>query len=519
MTAQLIDAENGYHLWSDTYDRKLDDIFAIQDEIASEVVRALKTTLLADDRQVIEGSARGDVEAYNLYLKGQFHARLRTLDGLERGLEDFQKAILADPQYAPPYAGIAMVYALMENYGYRRLAETGDLADRAIRRALELAPDSDEAWAARGLLLSQRSDATGHDSIDAAREALDRAIRINPNNALAYLWRASTHGMDWQAISADVERAYELDPLHPVIIRRKITIALQTGQVAEARRLLEELKSIASDWYLTWVSMADIARDQGRVADSALAMEKAIELNPDFAVGTKVLATDLNLLGYADRARALLEETGRKFSPETVAIDLATLDAHAQLARGDFAAAAEAFGSAVAAVAPPSDDVVASLAFLEVGAGRPEAAEERARLQVGFEGDQIRPGLIDLTNLRVWFALATALTARQSPQATPVTAGLSAVLEAAEESGATFSLVPFAQAAAAQLAGDMEKCERLALQAIEAGFRMAPMGVRWHFPLTWESPEARRIQASLEEVLADERARYDAAKASGGAAT
>jgi TolB-like protein len=125
VTAQLIDARSGYHLWSDTYDRRLDDIFAIQDEIATEVVKALRRTLLAADEAVISQTAKGDVEAYNHYLRGQFHVRLRTRAGLERALEEFQQAIVVDAQYAPPYAGIAMVYALLDNYGYRSLARRG----------------------------------------------------------------------------------------------------------------------------------------------------------------------------------------------------------------------------------------------------------------------------------------------------------------------------------------------------------------------------------------------------------
>jgi TolB-like protein len=90
VTAQLIDARSGYHLWSDTYDRQLDDIFAIQDEIATEVVRALRLTLLDIDTIVINQTAKGDVEAYNHYLRGQAHVRLRTRSGLERALEEFQ---------------------------------------------------------------------------------------------------------------------------------------------------------------------------------------------------------------------------------------------------------------------------------------------------------------------------------------------------------------------------------------------------------------------------------------------
>lgn len=166
VTAQLIDASSGYHLWSDTYDRRLDDVFAIQDDIATEVVKALRQTLLAADEAIISQTAKGDVEAYNHYLRGQFHVRLRTRSGLERALEEFQQAILVDPDYAPPHAGIAMVYALLDNYSYRSLGETGELAHAALERALE------------------------------------RAVEINPNNAFAHLWLSSTLFPDFEAARA-----------------------------------------------------------------------------------------------------------------------------------------------------------------------------------------------------------------------------------------------------------------------------------------------------------------------------
>jgi tetratricopeptide (TPR) repeat protein len=106
--------------------------------------------------------------------------------GLERALEEFQQAILIDPEYAPPYAGIAMVYALLDNYNYRSLAETGELAHRALDRALALDPQSDEAWAVRGLLLGQGPGA--QQRRPESRAALERAVEINPNNAFAHLW-------------------------------------------------------------------------------------------------------------------------------------------------------------------------------------------------------------------------------------------------------------------------------------------------------------------------------------------
>jgi TolB-like protein/Flp pilus assembly protein TadD len=318
VTAQLIDARTGYHLWSDTYDRQLDDVFAIQDEIATEVVKALRLTLLAGDQAVIQQTAKGDVEAYNLYLRGQYHVRLRTRDGLERALEEFQQAILIDPDYAPPYVGIAMVYALLDNYSYRGLDETGELARRALERALALDPQSDEAWAVRGLLLGQGPGAMQRQA--EARAALERAIEINPNNAFAHLWRTGTLAPDLEAMRASLRRAYELDPLSPVIVYRRVMDAVQSGDEAALARFQAELEEIAPDWFITWQAAGSIALQAGEVAEAALAFERAAALNPEYAAVSIPLAMALETLGHDQQAEALLVQAQDRLGEQDVAL-------------------------------------------------------------------------------------------------------------------------------------------------------------------------------------------------------
>ncbi len=516
VTAQLIDARNGYHLWSGTYDRRLDDVFAIQDEITTEVVKALKTTLLAEDEQVITGSARGDVEAYNHYLKGQFHARLRTREGLNRALEEFQKAILVDSDYAPSYAGVAMVYALLDNYGYRSLTETRELAQKAIDRALELDPDSDEAWAVKGLFLSQLENSPTNQ--EQVRAALTRAIEINPNNALAHLWRSSSLFPDFQAMAAEVRRAYELDPLHPVIVRRQVSEALQSRDMEAVQRWTAELKSVAPDWYMTWQTVADIATEQGRVADAAMAMERVVALNPEYVDGVIFLAQNMAVLGHPDRARDLLEDAARRFSPEAVAVPLAAIRAREFLDDGDFSSAAAVYSQAVSEVNEPNQQYAGQAALLEIGAGRPADAEQRLRAFLGAEGD-IDPSIVSFQNLLAWYAMASALVAqgKDSP-AEPIGETIRSITDSLVDQGVRLNFIPIVYAFVAYLEGNLEPLVPRVEEAISQGFRMMPAEFVWLMPQARDTPQLSRAVEAMEEVLEEERDRYDAARAASGAA-
>lgn len=513
VTAQLIDTRSGYHLWSDTYDRRLDDVFAIQDEIATEVVKALKLTLLAADETVIQQTAKGDVEAYNHYLRGQFHVRLRTRDGLERALEEFQQASLVDPDYAPPYAGIAMVYALLDNYSYRSLTETGELANRALDRALELDPLSDEAWAVRGLLLGQGPGAAQRK--DEARAALERAIEINPNNAYAHFWLSSLLAPDIEAMRASLRRAYALDPLSPVIIYRRAMDALQAGDPAGVERFQGELEEVAPDWFITWQAAGASLREAGRVAQAALAFERAVALNPEYANGVLALAGTLELLGYRDRAEALLAELLVRSPHTEYRIGLAALRARRVLPEDGFEAALAIYGPALDAADMPTREAVGEMAMLEIGAGRLADAERRLRDVLAIEdGEALPPPKPEL--LVAHMAFATLFAAQGRPEEL-VRAGnpLRALFEDMRANGLRFSYMPIVEGMLDHLEGRPGSLEAGLREAIAQGFRLPPEVLTWYIPLDAGAPEIAHLTAMMDAVLAEERRRYDAAKAGG----
>jgi len=513
VTAQLIDARTGYHLWSDTYDRQLDDVFAIQDEIATEVVKALRLTLLAGDQAVIGQTAKGDVEAYNLYLRGQYHVRLRTREGLERALEEFQQAILIDPDYAPPYVGIAMVYALLDNYGYRGLDETGELARRALERALALDPQSDEAWAVRGLLLGQGPGAMQRQA--EARAALDRAIEINPNNAFAHLWRTGTLAPDLEAMRDSLRRAYELDPLSPVIVYRRAMDAVQSGDEASLARFQAELEEIAPDWFITWQAAGSIALQAGEVAEAALAFERAAALNPEYATGSISLAMALETLGHEQQAEALLAQVQDRLGDHSVALMLAAIQTRRLVGAGEYEAAFQRYEPAVAVADGPMGERIGELAMLEIGAGQAEAAEARLLASLSAEAvDDLDKPAIDELLQHLSLAMAVYRQGRTEDVAR-ISAGIRMLLGELESIGFTINFLPMVEGILEHFEGRSAALESGLREAMRQGFRAPPATLYWMIPLELDGQRMEDLVEMMATDLAEQRLRYDAAHAGG----
>ncbi|HVS04189.1 MAG TPA: protein kinase [Thermoanaerobaculia bacterium] len=173
VTAQLIEVAGGFHLWSETYDRELEDVFAIQDEIAESVAAALRLILTPRERQAIQRPPARSLEAYEQYLRGRrlFHDYGRRVLKQSRAL--FERAAELDPGYALAHAGIADASSTLHLY-FETLPEHAERAERASRRALELAPDLAEAHVSRALALSLNGR---HDE---AEKEYETALRLDP---------------------------------------------------------------------------------------------------------------------------------------------------------------------------------------------------------------------------------------------------------------------------------------------------------------------------------------------------
>jgi TolB-like protein/Tfp pilus assembly protein PilF len=505
VTAQLIDARTGYHLWSDTYDRELNDIFAIQDDIATEVVRALRRTLLPADAQVISQSAKGDVEAYNLFLRGQFHARLRTPEGLRRALEEFQQAVLIDPDYAPPYAGIAMVYALLDNYNYRRLEETGALANRALERALEINSGSDDAWAVKGLLLSQGPDAKERN--DEARAALERAVEINPNNAFAHLWLSGTLLPDLVAARSALQRAYQVDPLSPVIVYRQVMWALQGGDRADIERYLRELRDVAPDWFMTWYATGTVAMQEGRVADGAVAFARVRRLNPEYLGAVSQEAFALEMLGQTESAGRLLADALERRGGDELGIALAGHRARSAIAEQGLAAGLAVYREEIERLQTDNLDALGDLALLEISAGQPEAAERRLRDLLGIS-PQERPAC-SFNQMTPCIGLVMALNHQgRRDEAAAIGGVLKSTIEEMRGQGFDSPVMLLIDSYLGHLDGGGGSLEEATAAAIGQGWRVPPPVIRWLFTGHVEAALVDQLVAAMDAALAQERARY-----------
>jgi TolB-like protein/tetratricopeptide (TPR) repeat protein len=215
ITAQLIDVSNGYHLWSETYDRELSDIFAIQDEITEAIVEALLVHFEAGESVIVAKSAPTNMSAYDAYLQGRHHIRQLGNTSLRESLRLFRAATDADPEFAPAWAARAWaVIALRETDFIEGIpAEEARLLARAnIDRALAIDPELPDAYFAEAILLQDNY------RYDEALASLEKALAINPNLAEARVWRSRILGRLGRVREAkeDVLKALELDPHNAV---------------------------------------------------------------------------------------------------------------------------------------------------------------------------------------------------------------------------------------------------------------------------------------------------------------
>jgi serine/threonine-protein kinase len=253
IAVHLTNAENGYELWSQNYDREMEDIFAIQDEIQLAIVEQLKVTLLGEDRAALVKRHTVDPEAFSLYWQGRYFWNKRTEEGYRKGLEYFHQAIERDSSYALAYVGVADCYDLLGWYDHLAPEEAFPKARKAASKAMELDESLAEAHATAGWICVNFDW-----SWQCAEAGYKRAIELNPGYATAHQWYAeylSYMGRHKEAIT-HAERAVELDPL-------SIIINCDLGQV----------------FYY--------ARDYERAAAQ---LRRALEMDADFAVANFFLA-------------------------------------------------------------------------------------------------------------------------------------------------------------------------------------------------------------------------------------
>jgi len=236
ITAQLIDTRDDRHLWSDTFDRELVDIFAIQDEIATAIVNALKNQLgvrAAPDSIVVK-AATGNLDAYELYLKGRnlFIAR----QNLDQAIELFQRAIELDPNYARAWEGLAAAQRVANDWILDDGIDHEPLAVEAARRALDLDPELSMPYAVLAGYGMNRSPDTGIDDLGEAEQLLDLALLKDSNNTSAWLWRGILFNVlgYFERGMADLDECLRRDPAYLNCAQHRAASLLYLGDADAA---------------------------------------------------------------------------------------------------------------------------------------------------------------------------------------------------------------------------------------------------------------------------------------------
>jgi serine/threonine protein kinase/Flp pilus assembly protein TadD len=270
ITAQLVNVADGYHLWSERYDRELEDVFAIQDDISQAIVKALRVILTEGEKKAIEKARSVNVQAYDFYLRGQQYFHQWRRKSVEYARQMYNRAVEIDPEYALAHAGIADACSSLYTYWDAREFNLRQ-ADIASRRALELEPELAEAHVARGIAVSLTKQ------FKEADQEFETALRLNPKlfDAAYFYGR----GLKSQ------------------------------GRNAEAAKMFERASLLRPEDFQAPNFLANVLDDMGLVAEGEAArrlslklIDERLELNPDDARATNLGATTLAKMGEREKA-------------------------------------------------------------------------------------------------------------------------------------------------------------------------------------------------------------------------
>jgi TolB-like protein len=324
ISVQLIDAENGYQIWSERFDRQMTDLFALQDEITLAIIQQLKIELLEKEKRALLDRHQGSLEAYNLYLKGRFWWAQRP-HGIDKAIEYFQEAIEQDPKSALARAGLADCYVTLGSWENGTLPPLQAMAKakKAATKALELDPRLAEAHAS----LAYRT--THHDWDWATAETqFRRAIELNPNYAVAHHWYShflTALGRTEESLIAS-KRCLELDPLDLVINYHMAWHYHRAKQYEDAVEHCGRAGELHpnSFWLPFFLGLA--YQQLGKVAAATAEFQKSIAMSGNITFTTAGLGHLYGSSGLTAEARVIYEELRTRAAKTYVpAFDLALI--------------------------------------------------------------------------------------------------------------------------------------------------------------------------------------------------
>jgi TolB-like protein/Flp pilus assembly protein TadD len=321
VNVQLINAMTDAHLWADTFDRNLTDIFAVETEIAKAIAEVLQAKLTGSEKTSMSNKPTENPEAYELYLKGRFFWNKRTATDLWKSIEFFNQAIEKDPGYALAYAGEAQAWSLLSAYNGASPADSYPQAEAFARKALAL-----DANCAEALVGSGSFKARYQFDVRGALKDYERAIQLNPNDSTAHHWLGgdcfAATGQHAREV-AELKRALELDPLS-LIINSNLGVAYnRAGRFEEAVAQFRKAVQMDDRFYPAHREYALALELQGKIPEAISEYEKAAALTDD-PIPLGALGRIYGITGRKDEAQKILAQLqGLRAQRYTAAYSLA----------------------------------------------------------------------------------------------------------------------------------------------------------------------------------------------------
>lgn len=309
ITAQLVNVADGYHLWSERYDRVMKDVFEVQDEISLEIADKLKVRLVGEEKAAVVKRHTQDLEAYHLYLKGRYFSQRMTEEDLNNGIHYYERAIKTDPQYAVAYAGLSNCHSLLGYFYYLHPRDVFPKARAAAAQALEKDGTLSVAHQAAGLVkLLNDWDWEG------AEREFKRAIELNPRDPAGHSSHAAflavTGKLD-KAIEGQ-GRALDLDPLSVMYAVTLSMYLLRANRTEEARHEARKALEFApNSTYGHWL-LGQTYVLESRFDEAITEIENALDLSDRFPAVLAALGWTYAVSGRADQARKVLKELKRQ---------------------------------------------------------------------------------------------------------------------------------------------------------------------------------------------------------------
>jgi TolB-like protein/Tfp pilus assembly protein PilF len=353
VTVQLVNVEDGFHLWSEKYDREMDDIFSIQDEIALSVTEKLKITLLDEERAIITNTSTADKDAYDFYLKGRFYWNRRG-PGLRKGLEYFIQAAELDPEFSLAHAGLADTYALFAFYSILPPHQVIPKARQAAEKAIQLNPARVEPYSILAYIT------TFYDwNWTEAKKQFEKAIAINPGYAPAHYWYSnylSWVDKDYAQSVAEAFKAIELEPLFSHSYNTLGSAHVCARNFEEACKANQTAIELDANSFLSYTSLATALHGLDKCEEAIETIKIAVNISARHQYALLIMSWLYSEVNNITEAQKILDELMLRSKTEFIS------------------------GLSLSAAAYASKNYEKALEFLE------RAFEERAGLLISISG-------------------------------------------------------------------------------------------------------------------------------------